>query len=190
MKRSAKASVERLEICRIGMVFDPGQGERHSWTGSECVICLRGLWEMETDPALKSRLCRRTRAHSAEVAAQSLPLIEKFDVNGTEPFNVDWRVMNGAWIATTSVKLKPSRSALARPEAPTRRLTTQCTIEKDYLREPCFAAWVVTLCPDRVFVHVTCAPPSKRLVTHYDFSRVYLSQFFPSCPRGGGRCSW
>lgn len=53
-EKVGKGQRERLSICRIGMIFDPGQGERHSWTGSESVICLRGLWEMETDPALKA----------------------------------------------------------------------------------------------------------------------------------------
>jgi hypothetical protein len=174
-EKVGKGQRERLEVCRIGMVFDPGQGERHSWTGSECVICLRGLWEMETDPALKNVYADGLR-HSAEVAAQSLPLIEKFDVNGTEPFNVDWRVMNGAWkpqhseaeavgVALAGLKLQHAASP-------------RMTIEKDYLREPCFAAWVVTLCPDREFV-MSHRAAIEKVITHYDFSRVYLSQFFP-----------
>ena len=60
-----KGQRTRLEVCRIGMVFDPGQGERHSWTGSECVICLRGLWEMETDPAFQRGLARDERCLEA-----------------------------------------------------------------------------------------------------------------------------
>lgn len=174
-ERVGKGQHPRIEICRTGMVFDPGQGPRHSWTGSEGVICLRALWEMETDTALKAAYAEGLR-HSAELAAQSLPLIEKFDVNGTEKFDVNWRVMNQAW--------KPQQSEADAVEVAIAGLKLQHAasprmhIEKDYLREPCFAAWVVTLCPDRDFVMSHCAA-IERVITHYDFSRVYLSQFFP-----------
>uniref|UniRef100_UPI0037843496 hypothetical protein n=1 Tax=Prosthecobacter sp. TaxID=1965333 RepID=UPI0037843496 len=97
-------------------------------------------------------------------------------MNGTEPFNVDWRVMNAAWppqhseaeaveVALAGLKLQHAASP-------------RMTIEKDYLPEPCFAAWVVTLCPDREFV-MSNRPAIEKVITHYDFSRVYLSQFFP-----------
>lgn len=174
-ERVGKGQRERLEVCRIGMVFDPGQGPRHSWTGSESVICLRGLWEMETDSELKAAYAEGLR-HSAELTANSLPLISEFDVNGTEVFDVDWRVMNGAWkpqqseadaVAVALAGLKLQHAASPRMH-----------IEKDYLREPCFAAWVVTLCPDREFV-MTHRAAIEKVITHYDFSRAYLSQFFP-----------
>lgn len=167
--------IARIETCRTGMVFDPGQGARHSWTGSEGVICLRALWEMETDPAWKAAYAEGLR-HSAELSAKSLSLIEKFDVNGTEVFNVDWRVMNEAW--------KPQHSEQDAVEVAKAGLRVQgkasprLHLEKDYLREPCFAAWVVTLCPDRDYVTSQRAAIEK-VITHYDVSRVYLSQFFP-----------
>lgn len=165
----------RLEFCRTGMVFDPGQGERHSWTGSEGVICLRALWEMETDAAWKAAYAEGLR-HSAELSAKSLDLIKKFDVNGAEVFHVDWRVMNEAW--------KPQHSEADAVDVAVAGLRVQgkasprMHIEKDYLREPCFAAWVVTLCPDREFV-MSRRTAIEKVITHYDFSRVYLSQFFP-----------
>ncbi len=174
-EKVGKGRRARIEICRAGMVFDPGQGTRHSWTGSEGVICLRALWEMETDAALKAVFAEGLR-HSAELAAKSLPLIEKFDVNGAEVFNVDWRVMNEAW--------KPQHSEQDAVDVANAGLRVQhrhsprMHIEKAYLREPCFAAWVVTLCPDRDFVmaHRTAI---EKVITHYDFTRVFLSQFFP-----------
>lgn len=174
-EKVGKALRPRLEFCRQGMVFDPGQGPRHSWTGSEGVICLRALWEMEADPALKAVYAEGLR-HSAELSAKSLELISEFDVNGTEVFNVDWRVMNEAW--------KPQHSEQDAVEVALAGLRLQHAdsprmhLEKDYLREPCFAAWVVTLCPDREFVMSQRAAIEK-VITHYDFSRVYLSQFFP-----------
>lgn len=165
----------RIEFCRTGLVFDPGQGARHSWTGSAGVVCLRALWEMEQDPALKAAYAEGLRA-SAALSAKSLPLIEKFDVNGTEVFNPDWRVMNGAW--------KPQHSeadAVAVANAGLRlqsKASPRLHIEKDYLREPCFAAWVVALCPDADVLKEHHAAIEK-VITHYRYDRVHLSQFFP-----------
>jgi hypothetical protein len=174
-EKVGKAQRPRIDFCRAGMVFDPGQGPRHSWTGSEGVICLRALWEMETDPALKAVYAEGLR-HSAELSARSLPLISEFDVNGTEPFNVDWRVMNGAWKPQTS-ELESVQVALAGLKLQ-HAASPRMHIEKDYLREPCFAAWVVTLCPDRDYV-MSQRTAIEKVITHYDVSRVYLSQFFP-----------
>ena len=174
-EKVGKAQRPRIDVCREGMVFDPGQGPRHSWTGSEGVICLRALWEMETDAALKAAYAEGLR-HSAELSEKSLPLCEQFDVNGTEAFDVDWRVMNGAW--------KPQHSELEAVEVALAGLKLQhqasprMHLEKDYLREPCFAAWVVTLCPDRDYV-LSRRSAIEKVITHYDVRRVYLSQFFP-----------
>lgn len=174
-EKIGKGQIARIDTCRAGMVFDPAQGLRHSWTGSEGVICLRALWEMETDPALKAAYAEGLR-HSAALAAQSLPLIEKFDVNGTEPFNLDWRVMNAAW--------RPQHSEKDAVDVAVAGLRVQSKasprlhVEKDYLREPCFAAWVVTLCPDKAVVEAHRAGIEK-VITHYDVTRVHLSQFFP-----------
>lgn len=174
-EKVGKGQISRIETCRTGMVFDPAQGPRHSWTGSEGVICLRALWEMETDPELKAAYAEGLR-HSAELSAKSLPLIEKFDVNGTEVFNLDWRVMNAAWKPQSSEKdaVDVAVAGLRVQSKASPRLH----LEKDYLREPCFAAWVVTLCPDPAVVNAHRAAVEK-VITHYDVSRVYLSQFFP-----------
>ena len=174
-EKLGKGQRSRLEICRTGMVFDPSQGLRHSWTGSEGVVCLRALWELETDPALRAAYAQGLRA-SAELSAKSLPLCRQFDVNGTERFEHDWRVMNEAW--------KPQHS-----EADTvtvanaglrvqHRVSPRLHLEKDWVREPCFAAWVVTLCPDAAFV-TQHRDAILNVITHYRYDRLYLSQFFP-----------
>jgi len=174
-EKVGKGQRTRFEICRTGMVFDPGQGPRHSWTGSAGVVCLRALWELEQDPALKELYLQALRS-SAQLSAKSLELIKEFDVNGTEIFNTDWRVMNGAWkpqlseadaVAVANAGLKLQHQASPRMH-----------IEKDYMREPCFAAWVVTLCPDEALVEEH-REAITRVIKHYDFSKLHLSQFFP-----------
>jgi len=170
-----KAGCTRLDLCRTGMVFDPGQGLRHSWTGSEGVACLRALWELETDAALRAAYTQGLRA-SAELAAQSLPLCAEFDVDGAQHFEPNGRVMNEAWQPQHS-----EADAVAVANAGLRvqhRASPRLHLEKDYVREPCFAAWVVTLCPDARFV----AQHQEALCTvlrHYRYDRLHLSQFFP-----------
>jgi len=165
----------RIEICRKGMVFDPGQGARHSWTGSAGVVCLRALWEMETEPALREAYAQGLRA-SAELSAKSLGLFANFNVDGTEAFENDWHMMNAAW--------KPQHSeadAVAVANAGLReqhRASPRLHLEKDWVREPCFAAWVVTLCPDDSFV-ARYGDSIAELIAHYRFDRLRLSQFFP-----------
>ncbi|MBI5821992.1 MAG: hypothetical protein HZA88_23710 [Verrucomicrobia bacterium] len=174
-EKMGKGRRSRLEICQTGMVFDAAQGRRHSWTGSEGVICLRALWEMEKDPALRNAYAEGLRA-SAELAAKSLPLCREFDVNGKEHFEHDWRVMNAAW--------KPQHSEAEAVEVANAGLRVQgrasprMHLEKEYVREPCFAAWVVTLCPDDGFVS-RHRDEILDVITHYRYDRVYLSQFFP-----------
>lgn len=174
-EKVGKGERPRIDFCREGMVFDPGQGPRHSWTGSEGVICLRALWEMEKDPALHA-IYAEGLLHSAELSAQSLPLIEKFDVHGTERFSIDWRVMNAAWKPQLSeqdaVDVAKAGLRLQGQDSP------RLHIEKNYLREPCFAAWVVTLCPDRDYVQSQRSAIEK-VITHYQFDKAHLSQFFP-----------
>jgi len=174
-EKAGKDQRSRLEICRTGMVFDPGQGKRHSWTGSEGVVCLRALWEMETDPALRDAYAQGLRG-SAELSAKSLPLCREFNVNGKERFEHDWRVMNEAW--------KPQHSEAETVEVANAGLRVQSRasprlhLEKDWVREPCFAAWVVTLCPDAVLVS-RYREAILDVITHYRYDRLYLSQFFP-----------
>jgi hypothetical protein len=174
-ERVGKGQRTRLSICETGMVFDPGQGPRHSWTGSEGVVCLRALWEMETDAERRGAYARGLRA-SAELAAQSLPLCRRFDNEGTERFEPDWRVMNAAW--------KPQHSeaeAVAVAEAGLKlqhRASPRMGVEKELVREPCFAAWVVTLCPEREVV-ARHRDAICEVIAHYRFDRLYLSQVFP-----------
>ncbi|MEZ0276905.1 MAG: hypothetical protein ACAH88_18495, partial [Roseimicrobium sp.] len=48
-----------------------------------------------------------------------------------------------------------------------------------YVREPVFAAWVVTLCPDRAFVEQQ-REKIRAVLGHYKYDKLYYSQFFPA----------
>jgi hypothetical protein len=165
----------RLEFCRTGMIFDGSQGPRYSWTGSEGVVCLRALWEMEDDAARRDVYAEGLK-NSATLSARSLPLCKNFDPNNTIHFEHNWRLMNEAW--------KPQHSeadAVAVANAGLRvqsRVSPRLHLEKDWVREPCFAAWVVTLCPDKAFV-AQHREAILGVINHYRYEKLYLSQFFP-----------
>lgn len=174
-QKGGKAMRTRLEICRTGMIFDPGQAERHSWTGSAGVVCLRGLWEMETDDELRAVYAAGLKA-SATLAAGSLPLCRKFDVSTAGQFEHNWRLMNEVWRPQSS-EAEAVEVALAGLKIQ-HRTSPRMHAEKEYVREPCFAAWVVTLCPDRAFVEAQCTAILD-VISAYPYEKLYLSQFFP-----------
>ncbi len=173
-ERSSDPHTDRLEICRNGMVFHSKTPE--SWTGAPGVAALRGLWEMEEDPDLREAYAQGLRA-SARLAAESLPLTRSFDNKAQQVFLHDWRVLNEWW--------KPQHSeeeAVAVAMAQVRELGRRSPRrwhEFRFVREPLFAAWIVTLCPNRAVVEEHRAAILETL-GHYDYRQLYYSQFFPA----------
>ncbi len=165
----------RVQICASGMVFHNPQW-RESWTGASSVITLRGLWEMETDPAWKQSYADGLAA-SLKVAADGVPLATKFDNESSAAFLHDWRKLNEWWQPQSS-----EAEALAVAERESKelgRLSPRRYEEFVYMREPIFAAWVVTLCPDRALVEPHRGAILDTLA-HYDYTRIRYSQFFPA----------
>lgn len=162
----------RLEICRRGMVWE--YGGPHSWTSSNSVAALRGLWEMETDELRKAAYAEGLR-HSVELAAESLPLALQFDHEDTRPYLCDWRVINELWQEQHSVA-----EAVELAERQLRRLgqaSPRWPYEARLVREPLSAAWVISLCPEESVVrpHI---PAIMEAIRHFQCDRLYMSQFF------------
>lgn len=163
----------RLEWCEQGMRFDDGRP--HSWTACNGVCAVRGLWELETDPDLRARYLAGLR-QSAETALASLPLAENWDNADTSRFEHDWRVMNDSWhpqrTEQEAQELAQAQLRAFGKIAPRRGLETR------FVREPCFAAWVVTLAPDDALLRQH-APAIEKVIATYDYSQLIYSQFFP-----------
>lgn len=162
----------RLEICRRGMVWE--YGGPHSWTSSNSVAALRGLWDMESDPERKAVYAEGLR-NSVELAAQSLPLALEFDHDDPRPYRCDWRVINELWQEQHTVA-----EAVELAERQLRRLaeaSPRWPYEARLIREPLFAAYVISLCPDRSVVepHV---PAIMAAIRHFQCDRLYMSTFF------------
>lgn len=172
-KGGKEEKLSRQEWCERGMSFEPPTN-KHSWTGACSVCALRGLWEMETDPAIRASYAKGLQK-SADLAFQSLPLAVEFDNKDTSPFEHNWRVMNEHW--------KPQQTEMEAQDlahvqlkafgkvAPRRGLETRL------VREPTFAAWIVTQAPDEAVLKERAAAVEK-VIAHYAYDKLIYSQFF------------
>lgn len=172
-QRGGKDNVSKLELCERGMVFD--YAKTHNWTSCTAVSAIRGLWELEKDPALKAAFAIGLKA-SASLAAESLPLAAQFDHRDRSTFNPDWRAsMLPLW--------KPQRTEQEAQDLAHLQLreflkaSPRRAKETAFIREPTSAAWIVTLCPDATVVRKH-APEIERIVAHFDYSKLYYCTFF------------
>lgn len=172
-ERGGKEKLSRLEIAERGMRY--WYSARHNWTCASSVGGLRGLWEMEDDPKVKTAFARGLSA-SAELAARSLDLAMKYDPTKIARFNPDWRsVMLPHWREQVTDK---DAMQVASPQLSAfRKASPQRDRETDFVREPAAAAWIVTLCPDSKTIrpHI---PAVERVIDRYDYSQLYYSTFF------------
>lgn len=171
-KRGGEKNLTKQELCAGGMLF--WYAKNHNWTSCAAVGGLRGLWEMESDATLKSAYAQGLAASAIE-ASKWLALAEQFDNADTSPFEMDWRTMNAEW--------KPQQTeheAVALAQAQLKnfmKLAPRRGKETAFVREPTAASWIVTLCPDLPLLKVH-APDVKRVIEHYDYTKLYYSQFF------------
>lgn len=171
-QRGGEKHQSKREICTDGMKFF--YARTHNWTSCAAVGALRGLWELETDAALKADFAKGLVA-SAKLAAESLPLAQQFDNADTSHFEMNWRVMNAQWKPQTTEK-EAQELALAQMKL-FGKLAPRRGKETAFVREPTAAAWIVTLCPDTGVLKQHAADVEK-VIAHYDYTKLYYSQFF------------
>ncbi len=168
----------RLQICEQGMVFEK-KGEakpnRATWTGSCAAVALRALWEMERAETLRAAYARGLRA-TAEVAAEGLAQRAEFDPDAIPHYEADWRMLNALWKAQQTEQEAHELAQLQLAEI--NRLSPARRAELRIAREPMFAAWVVTLCPDREVVK-RHEPEILATLAHFRADRLRFVSFFP-----------
>ena len=171
-ERGGKENRTRLEICEHGMVFE--YAKYHTWTSCTCVGAVRALWEMEKDETIRAAYAKGLQA-SADLAFKNLPMAEKFDNADRSPFDMNWRMMNADW--------KPQHTEQEAQDLAHLQLKNFLKVsprrakETEGVREPTAAAWVVTLAPDPTILK-SRAPDVERVISHYDYTKLYYSQFF------------
>ncbi len=171
-KRGGEKQLSKREICVSGMVF--WYSKRHNWTSCAAVGGLRGLWELETDAALKADFAKGLVA-SAKLAVESLALAQQFDNADTSHFEMNWRVMNAEWKPQTTEK-EAQELAMAQLKNFI-KLAPRRGKETAFIREPTAAAWIVTLLPDAALLQEH-AGEVEQVIAHYDYTKLYYSQFF------------
>ena len=171
-ERGGDPATTRLEICAKGMQFHGTH--RQSWTGASGVICLRGLWELETEPE-SLRAYTEGLTASLNLAVGGLPLAAKFDNESTAPCLLNWRMLDLWWEPQNS---EAEAVAVAERQAKELgRLSPRRAPEFNIVRECLFSAWIVTLCPDRTLVQPHRAAILEA-IRHFDYKQLYYSQFF------------
>ncbi len=171
-KNGKDENLSRLEHCERGMHFE--KNNRHSWTAACGVCAVRGLWEMEKDEAIRTRYATGLQ-HSADVAMESLPMADQWDNNDSSSFEHNWRVMNDLW-KPQQTEMEAQDLAHAQLKA-FGKVAPRRGLETKLVREPTFAAWIVTLAPDSTLLKQRAASV-ERVIARYDYTKLIYSQFF------------
>lgn len=172
-ERGGPEGRSRLEACARGMVF--WYAPTHNWTSCCEVAALRGLWELEREPAAKAAYAHGLQA-SADLAARSLELADRFDPADAQTFSPDWRTpMLPLWRPQTTAQ---QAEAVAHEQLRAfLRHFPRRGVETAFVREPTAAAWIVTLTPDESVLAARRAAV-ERVIARYDYARLHYSTFF------------
>lgn len=173
-----KSDTTRLAVCERGMVFEK-KGEtktgRATWTGSCAAVCLRGLWEMEHDETLRAAFAKGLRA-TAEMAVAGLSYRAQFSNDDTARYESDWRKLNEHWQPQQTINEAEEIAGLQLSAL--HKLSPRRKAELNHAREACFAAWVITLCPDREVVKQH-EPEILATLAHFRADKLRFVSFFP-----------
>lgn len=178
-----KGGLTRQQACVRGMVFEKkGEAKPHraTWTGSPAAVCLRGLWEMEKDEALRAAYAKGLRA-TAAMAVEGMSYREKFAQDNSTLFDNDWRKLNEYWRPQQTENDATEVAAIQLSAA--NKLSPRRRAELAYAREAVFAAWVITLCPDRE-VMKQHEPEILATLAHFQADKLHFVSFFPI------ECTW
>jgi hypothetical protein len=166
-------SLTKLAICKNGMSFF--YAKTHTWTSCGSVAALRALWEIEKDTELRDAFAEGLRK-SADLAAESLELCDRFDPAIPSRFNVDWRAsMLPLWHTQSTEQEAVDLALLQLKEFA--KTSPGRNRETAFIREGTSAAWIVTLDPDpaRVAKH---APTIRRIAATLPYAQLHCSTFF------------
>ncbi len=166
-------SLTKRAICGNGMSFF--YAKTHNWTSASSVAALRALWEMESDHDLRTTFAEGLRK-SADLAAESLELCDRFDPSIPSRFNVDWRAsMLPLWHKQSTENEAVDLALIQLKEfvktSPGRNRETA------FIREGTSAAWIVTLDPDSARI-AKRAPTIRRIASTLPYAQLYCSTFF------------
>lgn len=171
---SSTSTKTRLDILKLG-ISQKEMSLGDSWHNSPSVACLRLLWELEKDSAIRDAY-RQGLEITATNSLKSISNAIKMTFNDTSKFDIDWRKMNIFW-RPQSTDTASENVAITQLVDLNKRYSRRIK-EHFYVREPCFAAWHITLAPDQSVLRRRL-PDLLRLIDHYNYKNLYEVWFFP-----------
>jgi len=170
----------RLEICAAGVQYvGPGKPPQYPesppiWTSASSQAGLRALWELADDATVREQFQRGLKANAAS-AARFIARWRSYDNDNQLAFDPDWRKLNAIWKPQAeigeAVQLATLQYRLWNKQSP-RRLA-----EAEQMRDPLFAAWIVTLSGNRELIDAARGEIDAAL-THYRWQRLQTCLFF------------
>ena len=144
------------------------------WTSAIAQAALRGLWELETDPAWRAGYAQGL-AINARNAVPHLDRWRRYDPANRLAFDVDWRFLFPSWRPQASCD---EAILLGRKQLPLWAERNPRSIwEDDVMREPLFAGWIIALSGDAALLRAH-REELHALVARYEWEGLYTSLFF------------
>jgi hypothetical protein len=172
-KKVGSPATTRRDIILSGMSYDSKNA--NIWVESVSICCLRSLWELETDPTIKD-VYKQGLELSATSALNSLTRTSNFSTNDTDVYDINWRMMNQFW----KVQLTETEASdLAKIQLIDFSQKCQRWSKEAFgVREPIFAAFIISLAPDKILLKQR-SPELLKVLRHYEFNKLYTVWFFP-----------
>ncbi len=173
-ERVGKGNKSREELCAEGFEYVTAHGATYVWTTSMCQAALRGLRDLETEPRIKKRF-QAGLDLSAERVTVFLAQGLRYERTNTLHFDPDWRFLNMSW--------KPQHTcdeaiALAKTQLPLwAERNPRSPYEDETMREPLFAAWIITLSGNKKLIKPH-RDAINSLLRRYDWQGLYTAAFF------------
>jgi hypothetical protein len=170
----------RREICAEGVQYvAPGEPPRYPesppiWTSASSQAGLRALLQMEDDPAARADWQRGLDANGTS-AARFIGRFRGYDNANALAFDIDWRKLNESWQPQAeigdAVKLATAQYRIWNKQSPRR------VAEADGMRDPLFAAWIVSLSGNSDLIGSVREEIGSAL-SHYQWERLHTCLFF------------
>ncbi len=179
-ERDHNKGPSRLELCRAGASYlYPGSRISYPenppfWISAASQAVLRELHDLETDGAIKATFQHGLDANAA-AARHHVGLYRWFDNDHPTPYRLDWRFLDEWWRPQNDIDTALTVANTQRPHwfhANPRKV-----YEEHSMREPLWAAWIVTLAGNAE-ISAAAADDIRAALTHYRWDRLYSSTFF------------
>lgn len=170
----------RLQTCAQGVRYvapgDPPQYPESPpiWTSASSQAGLRALTEMEDDAATRAQFQRGLDANAAS-AARFIARSSGYDNENTLAFDINWRALNDLW--KPQAEIGEAVQLATRQYSSWNKRSPRRVAEADGMRDPLFAAWIVSLSGNADLI-AAAREDIRGALTHYRWERLHTCLFF------------